>query len=457
MFKPEVDSTLVKKEDSIKHVMRVIDRGGIGTAFVINEKSILIGSVTDGDIRQAILKGADINSKISSVMNVDPVFLYEDSLSRTHIVFEAVSKLLNRSEANLYMPVVNKDKVLIKLILCSKLIKFEKGNSLKNSLPKSILIVGGAGYLGSILCRKLIKAGYKVRVLDLLLFGKESLKELLSHPSFELVEGDMRNITTVVSALKGINAVVNLAAIVGDPACQKYPESAIETNYLANKLLAEACKYHQINRFVYASTCSVYGIGNGKLDENSALNPVSLYARSKIKSEEAILSLMDENFSPCILRMSTLYGLSPRMRFDLVVNTMTMKAVTEGKITVFGGKQFRPLLHTSDAADAYIKCLKAPIDKIKGQIFNVGSDDQNYRISEIGKKVKSIVKDAELIINEDSSDPRYYLVSFKKINKQLGFATNVTIPFAVKEIKKTLDSGLIKDVKQPRYYNVGEN
>jgi len=456
MFRQKISTLIVSMGSSIKETMRVIDRGAIGTAFVVDARGKLVGSITDVDIRQIILKGADVNTGIVDVMNADPVYLREDQLAQPKIVKKMVNTFLDRAEKNIYMPIVNKNNVLVELILCSKLVNYGKNRQVNHNCFKSVLVVGGAGYLGSILSRKLLKAKYKVRVLDLLMFGRESVASLLDDPNFELVEGDMRDISTVVRALKGMSAVVNLAAIVGDSACKKFSESTIETNYLANKLLAEACKYHQINRFLYASTCSVYGIGKGKLDENAFLNPVSLYARSKIRSEEAILSMLDENFSPCILRMSTLYGLSPRMRFDLVVNTMTMKAVVEKQITVLGGRQWRPLLHIADAAEAYLKCLKAPIDKIKGQIFNVGSDEQNYRISEIGKMVKRGVRSAKLVINEDSTDPRDYLVSFNKINKELGFSTKMTIPSAIKEISRVLRNGQISNVKQSKYYNAWE-
>jgi nucleoside-diphosphate-sugar epimerase len=321
-------------------------------------------------------------------------------------------------------------------------------------------VVGGAGYLGVVLCRKLLKEGYKVRVLDLLLFGAEPIQDLLNHKNFEFMEGDMRNISVIVKALWGVDAVVNLAAIVGDPACSTTPEAAIETNYLANKVLTEACKYHQINRFIYASTCSVYGVmeGEKELDENSPLNPVSLYARSKIQSEEGILSLEDENFSPTILRMSTLYGYSPRMRFDLVVNTMTKTAVIQNKIIVHnGGKQWRPLLHVEDAADAYMKCLKAPFEHIKGAVFNVGSNKQNYQIRQIAEAVKRCVPKAKLEIQESNNDARNYLVSFSRIEKLLNYRVSSDLENSIKRIKRAIESKEIENVDDARYYNVEYN
>jgi len=325
---------------------------------------------------------------------------------------------------------------------------------------KHVLIVGGAGYLGSVLCRQLLLKGFKVRVLDLLMYGSGPIDELRRDKNFELIEGDMRNISTVVRCLEGIDAVVNLAAIVGDPACSNKPEAAIETNFLANKALAEACKYNQINRFVYASTCSVYGSmeGGKKLTEDSPLNPVSLYARSKIQSEEGILDLEDENFSPVILRMSTLFGFSPRMRFDLVVNTMTKNAAVDKKIIVHGGgTQWRPLLHVDDAAAAYVKCLEAPLGKVKGEVFNVGSEKQNYMIKDIAQEVKAVVPGADIVMEGRTTDPRNYFVSFRKLEKKLGFRTVRSLKESIRRIEKAISDKEVKDVNDPKYYNVEYN
>lgn len=336
----------------------------------------------------------------------------------------------------------------------------EISKKIKKNNGKYILVVGGAGYLGSVLIKKLLSRGFKVKVLDILMFGKQSIKEYLNNDRFKLIKGDIRNISTLVRALDDVDAVINLAAIVGDPACENRPEVAIETNYLANKNLAEACKYHQINRFIFASTCSVYGTmgENERLDENSSLNPFSLYARSKIQSEEGILRLEDENFSPIVLRMGTLYGYSPRMRFDLVVNAMTKSAVVNKYISVHGGgKQWRPLLHVEDAADAYIKCLQAPLEKVKGQIFNLGSSKQNYQIINIAETVKKCVPGASLYIDDKNSDLRDYFISFSRIEKALKYKAVCKLEDAIIRIKKAIEDKEINNVDDPKYYNVEYN
>jgi nucleoside-diphosphate-sugar epimerase len=328
-------------------------------------------------------------------------------------------------------------------------------------MKERVLVIGGAGFLGTVLTGRLLKKGYPVRILDSFIYGKNSVKKFTVDENVEIIEGDIRNIETVNKTMDGIGAVIHLAAVVGDPAGAKRPEQTIETNYLASQVIASACKMKGINRFIYASTCSVYGISksaNGELDENAELNPVSLYAKTKISSEESIMQLVDEKFAPTIMRMSTLYGNSPRMRFDLVVNTMTMTAYTDKHIKVFGGKQWRPLLHVDDAADSYIKVLEADVKIIRGKIYNVGSEVQNYRIQQVADMTVEAINEltgTEIPLKTETADvdARDYRVSFKKIQNELGFEVKRSISEAVKDIYSNLESGVIKDPKQKVYYN----
>ncbi|RPI17203.1 MAG: SDR family oxidoreductase [Ignavibacteriae bacterium] len=325
-------------------------------------------------------------------------------------------------------------------------------------MKNTVLVIGGAGYLGSVLVDKLLERKYPVTILDSFIYGKRSIEKYCNDSRVEIVEGDIRNIELVNAVMNNASSVILLAAVVGDPASASRPEQTVETNYLASQMIASACRLKGKNRFIYASTCSVYGIGNKTLDESAPLNPVSLYAKTKISSEQSILQLVDNNFSPTIMRMSTLYGFSPRMRFDLVVNTMTMTAYAENRINVFGGEQWRPLMHVKDAADAYIKVLEADIDIIKGKVYNVGSEEQNYKIKEvseiIGKTIsKSAGRDVPVNIEKTSMDARDYRVSFKKIRDELNFHVTHTIDEAAKEIYDSLKSGIIKDPKQKVYYN----
>ena len=452
MDEASLKSIQIEKDKTIKEAMNTIDKNGMGTILITNNKKVA-GLVTDGDIRRAVMTGVDVNSPIETIMNKEPVLIKNKDLNDPHAVDSVISSIMRKvtNDAERFIPVIDEEDQVIDLVLSKNLRSYLAPKP--SSKIKRILLAGGAGYLGSILARKLIERNYKVRVLDTLTFGDESIRELLDHQNFELVKGDIRNIETIYKALKDIDSVVHLAAIVGDPACKQEPENTIEINYLATKVLAEACKYNQINRFIFASTASVYGIQEGLVHEEVTPNPVSLYARSKLKSEEGILSLVDENFSPTIFRMGTLYGLSPRMRFDLVVNVLTMKAVTEKKIKIFGGQQWRPLVHVTDAAEAYINCLEAPIEQVKGQIFNIGSNEQNYQIYQLGEMVKKEIPEITIEVTPENSDLRNYHQDNSKFNNLLGFKARYTVPDAIVEIRTAIEEGRISNTKDSKYYN----
>jgi len=318
---------------------------------------------------------------------------------------------------------------------------------------RHVLVIGGAGYIGSVLVRKLLDRGYSVTVLDALLYGDESVRDLYGRPGFELIHDDMRNVEAVVRAMQYADAVVHLGALVGDPACALNEKLTLEINLAATRMIAEAARGFGIQRFIFASTCSVYGASDQLLDERSALNPVSLYARTKIDSERVLLDLNDDRFAPVILRFATVYGLSPRPRFDLVINLLTARAVCDRRITIFGGDQWRPFIHVDDAAEAILKCLEAPLHVVKGQIFNAGSDDQNYQIAQLGDLIKELIPDVEVIRQGEDADRRNYRVSFEKIRKHLGFTPRRTVADGVLEIKSAIEAGRIRDYRDARYSN----
>jgi nucleoside-diphosphate-sugar epimerase len=438
---------------SIKQVMRLIDHSGLRIAFITGKGKRLLGAVADSEIRRAILQGADIDKPVRGIINPNPLVLRPADLKSKAQSAHLAGELLRRMPDARYILAVDAQERPAKLVACAELLA---GKAAERKGGRSVLVVGGAGYLGSHLSRLLLSEGFRVRVLDMVNFGLDPIKPLLKNARFSLIRGDMRHISTVTRALIDIDAVINLAAVVGDPACRDQPENTIETNYLANKALADACRYHQINRFLYASTCSVYGAAAGKreLTEDAPLNPVSLYARSKIQAEHGILGLQDENFAPTIMRMGTLYGWSPRMRFDLVVNTMTRDAVAKKKIMVHGGgAQWRPLLHVEDAAQAYLKCLKAPLAKVQGETFNVGTREQNYRIIDIARAVEAGVPKSKLVLQGDSADARDYVVNFDKIRRAVGFTAAHDLPESIRRIRKALETREIRDPGHPRYYN----
>ena len=256
-----------------------------------------------------------------------------------------------------------------------------------------VLVTGGAGYLGSVLSRKLLEKGYQVRVVDSMWYGMEPIEKLLNDKNFELIQGDIRNLVLTVKSLMEVDAVIHLASIVGMPASSIEPRTSEEINYLATKNIAELCHLHEIGTYIFASTCSVYGSQpNVLITEKSKLEPIDYYAKQKYLSERAIGWL---NPAPTILRFGTLFGLSPRMRFDLVINLFVAQALKEGKITVFGGHQYRPFLHVNDAADSLIFALE---NNLTGT-YNAISE--NLTILQAAERI-SAVTDCEIEISDEN-------------------------------------------------------
>jgi nucleoside-diphosphate-sugar epimerase len=310
---------------------------------------------------------------------------------------------------------------------------------------KRILVTGGAGYLGSVVVAQLIARGSKVRVLDALLFGDKSLDAVKSNPNCELVRSDVRDAAAVAAAMKSCDAVVHLAAIVGDAACNENQQLAAEVNRAATRTLIEMAPGCGVRRFIFASSCSVYGASDSFLDETAALNPLSIYARTKIDSEKLLLAAGShasaKDFSATVLRFGTLFGLSPRMRFDLVVNLFAARAASGGRITVFNAEQWRPFVHVQDAARAVLACLDAPSGAVSGQIFNAGSPALNLQIRDVGEAIQRMIPGTAIDRIENNSDQRNYRVSFEKIQRALGFQCHRTLESGIAEICDTIRSG----------------
>jgi len=306
-----------------------------------------------------------------------------------------------------------------------------------------ILVTGGAGYLGSILCKKLLDKGYDVRMIDTFWYGKKSVETLFNNKKLEVIEGDIRNLVVTVKAMQDVDAVIHLASLVGMPASSIEPKSSEEINYLATKNIAELCQLHNIETYIFASTCSVYGSqSNSLITEKSECDPFDFYAKQKYLSERATGWL---NRAPTILRFGTLFGISPRMRFDLVINLFIAQSLKEGKITVNGGNQFRPFLHVSDAADSLIFSM----EKNLTGTYNIVSE--NMTIMQAAEKVKRL-SSCDISISYDNPDKRNYNVSGAKIN-QVGFKPTKNIDFAYNEIKTAIDDGILVDYKNVQYNN----
>lgn len=322
----------------------------------------------------------------------------------------------------------------------------------------NILVTGGAGYIGSVLVRQLLKKGYNVRALDSLKFGGDALYDVMLHPNFEFMKGDIRNEDDVKKALKGIDAIAHLAAIVGDPACKKFSEEAEQTNWDGSVALFEAAEKAGVKRFVFASTCSNYGKmadPDAFVTETSELNPVSLYARLKVKFEQYLLEeKKDSPVCTTALRFSTVYGFSPRIRFDLTVNEFTRNATINGEQEIWGAQFWRPYCHVDDLARSVVLVLESDESKVKANVFNVGSTDENYNKGMIIEEVCKVVPDTKVNYVEMNEDPRDYRVNFDKIKNQLGFTITKRVPDGVKEIYTLLSTGIINDSFSQKFRNI---
>ena len=327
---------------------------------------------------------------------------------------------------------------------------------------ETIIVTGGAGYVGSILVRKLLQNKYRVICVDNLCFGGASLLDVWDHPSFELKKVDITDsakVAQIISEHANCLGIVHLAAIVGDPACKLEPNLARKTNLDASINLFNLSKKYGVKRFIFASTCSNYGKmkePGGYVDEFSELAPVSLYAELKVKVEDVILnqSKKDEIFTPTCLRFATVYGLSPRMRFDLTVNEFTKDLAMGKELTIFGEQFWRPYCYVGDFSNAIITVLTAPQNKVAYNVFNVGSTLENYTKKMIAEELLKIIPNAQVKYVRKDDDPRDYRVRFDKIENELGFKASKTVPAGINDIFTSIKCGIFEDPNSQRYSNI---
>ncbi len=327
---------------------------------------------------------------------------------------------------------------------------------------RHVLITGGAGYIGSLLTSELLRLNYRVTVLDSLLFGGESLVPFLHHPNFHFVKADVTEKRAVKDSLKGDwqkpDALVHLAAIVGFPACQAVGKQvAWRYNVEAAKMVFGQASDLGVGRFVFASTYSNYGLSeDGRpVTEESPLNPQSLYAETKIAAEEFLLLQKDASCAPLLFRFATLYGLSPRTRFDLIVNQFVLEAFTKRELIIYQRGYSRSFVHIRDVARGMIKGLEAERSKIAGQVFNLGTDNGNYSKDDIVRLVlkrmpETVVEYKDLTFGGDMRD---ITVSFAKIKDALGFDTTLDVDDGIREVLFALKTGIIQNPTDMRYRN----
>lgn len=320
------------------------------------------------------------------------------------------------------------------------------------STLKQVLITGAGGYLGSLLTPLLLERGYHVTAFDAFYFGMHVLDRIANHPNLRIIRGDIRYLDS--SLLYNTKAVIHLASLSNDSSCELDQFTTVNINLDAAVHLAHLSKKLGVERFLFASSCSVYGFsGEELLNEGSRIHPISLYAQTKARAEEAILQRADNSFHSIALRMATLYGLSNRMRFDLVLNAMTLDAVLKGQVSVFGGgRQWRPLLHVRDAANAFLLCLEAPGEKMSGRAFNVMN--QNIQMIDLASIISQRVSNAIVHVEQDTNERRNYRVSDQLFRHEMGFSPLFSVESGVDEIAMAIRNGTLKDLNDPRYYTV---
>jgi nucleoside-diphosphate-sugar epimerase len=323
---------------------------------------------------------------------------------------------------------------------------------------QKVLVTGGAGYIGSVLVRILLNKGYHVRAVDSLKFGGDALYDVSQHPNFEFMKGDIRNDADIDKAIAGMDYIAHLAAIVGDPACSKFSDEAKEVNDTASVALFEKAEKAGIKRFVFASTCSNYGKmadPDSYVDEKSELRPVSLYAELKVKFENYILNVRkDTKMCGTALRFSTVYGFSPRIRFDLTVNEFTRNVCLTGEQEIWGPQFNRPYCHVDDLARAVVIAMEAPEEKVRAKVFNVGDTKENYSKRMLMEEIQKQLPETKVIYVDKTDDPRDYRVNCDLIKNELGFTITKRVPDGIREIAKLMKSGIITDAHSPKFRNI---
>jgi nucleoside-diphosphate-sugar epimerase len=316
-----------------------------------------------------------------------------------------------------------------------------------------VLVTGGAGYIGSVLVRHLLQEGYHVRALDNLMYTGKSLLGCLGHPAFEFLYGDISNAALIEKVFDGMDQVVHLAAIVGDPASNKDIGLTRRVNQEASIKLIDKAVEQGISKFIFASTCSNYGVSDPEsyATEEFPLKPLSPYAESKVAVEQ-YLAASDRSLNYTILRFATAYGVSPRMRFDLTINDFTMQMATKGYLMVYGKEFWRPYVHIMDIAPAVQLVLEKP-GKSYREVFNVGANHENYRKMDIVDIIARYVPNVKVEFQGIGSDRRDYRVSFDKVKRVLGFSPMRTIENGIKEVLQVIQGRIITDFDNREYYN----
>ncbi|MBB6430560.1 NAD-dependent epimerase/dehydratase family protein [Algisphaera agarilytica] len=318
-----------------------------------------------------------------------------------------------------------------------------------------VLVLGGAGYVGSAVVREMLNHGHEVTCFDMMMFGAESMMPWLGRPDFKLVKGDIRNAEEVDAATAGHNAVILLASIVGEPACNRDPDNTRATNVGGAENALAAAKKHGVKHFIFASTCSNYGVADTDVPvaEDGRLNPISVYSETKVETEQLTLAAASDTLIPTVLRLSTAFGVSARMRFDLLVSDFTLAGHKDGKVVIFGEQFWRPFVHINDIAKCMRMVLAAPREAVDGEVFNVGANHNNTQKQTLGESVAKHLPGTEIEFVTKNEDPRSYRVEFAKVKDKIGFEPDWDIDAGIIEVRDCLQNGVWPDPTDGRYKN----
>jgi len=451
-MKTKLDDIILNHNSTIRQSIKAIDNNGVRGVFICDEGELL-GIVMDSDIRRAILKNVDLDVSVKTIMKTNP-FVISDRLSEIDTINSIISS------GKLLVPVINANDIVVGYYNLNDIlndiyaINKRKSKSDFYHNERNILVIGGAGYIGSVLISKLVSLNNNVRILDLLLYGKDYLKNITQDKKVEFIRGDCRDEKIIQKALENIDTVIHLGEIVGDPACSINEAFTIDVNYSATQMIVDQCLRLGIETFIFASSCSVYGQNDNEVNELTPPNPISLYARCKIESEHAILDHHSNFFSPTVLRLATVHGKSFRQRFDLVINYLAIKALVEKKIQIFGGEQWRPFISVNDICKGIIAIMNSDKKIVRNQIFNLGDSNENYTLNEVSSIIKEIIKDVEIEKLVDKVDNRNYKVNFDKIKNQIGFTADYSIRDTILDFNKSyLTDDKYSDYHHAKYYN----
>lgn len=452
----DVHACIVPLGSQLLDAMQTIDRSLVDVALVVNGDAQLVGVLSAGDIRRAMTRGYSMHSLVDDIMETNVLTLDQRAArkDRSAVLDDPRFQLRRLS----WIPVVDQRGCPVDI---------EKAGDLRASLSPvpvdssyfekspNVVVIGGAGYVGNQVVRELLNAGYRVTVFDAMFYGDGGIADLKGHPRMNVVVGDTRHTEDLVKVLLTADALVHMGEILGDPVCAKDPNITLQVNYLGSANVAHTAKALGINRYIYFSSCSVYGSSANPdtiLTETSDLAPVSLYARTKIRAEQVIRPLIGDGFAPTIFRLGTVFGLSPKPRFDLVVNTFTGQAVQDGAIKVFGGDQWRPHVHCRDVARAVLMALESPIDVVGGQTMNIVGE--NYTIDDVAMLVHEIVPTAEITLASVDIDKRNYRVSGEKAKNLIGYEPVNTVRDGIIEIAQALRDGSLSSYTTRSYSNM---